>query len=154
MNPVAIQMAIANAGDSVEPAALYSFVEGEAADIETYVPAPPPPGAIRAAAVDFVFVLNVAGSIASLASLLWLAYEKFIASRHSASSNAGLILMIRTDDGELTSFWIGNQHRDRDLFIEEFTAKVEAARRAETDGQATERMVAEVRFSGHWVRRK
>ncbi len=154
MNPVAIQMAVANAGGSVDPAEVYAFVEDEATNIETYVPVHPPTGVIRAAAVDFVFVLNVAGSIASLAFILWRAYEKFIAPRRAANSDTGLIRMIRTDDGSLTSFWIGNKYRDRDLFIEEFAAKVEATRHAEADDKATERMVAEVRFSGQWMRRK
>ncbi len=154
MRPVAIQMAVANADDLVDPAAIYAFIEGQTSDIETYVPAPPPPGVIRAGGVDFAMVLDVAGSIASLASVLWHAYDKFIAPRRAATSNAGLVFMIRTDDSLVASFWVGNHYRDRDLFIEEFTAKLEAVRRSERDGEATDRVVAEVRLSGQWVRRK
>jgi hypothetical protein len=43
MKPVAIQMAVANVGDSVDTAALFAFIEAETDGIETYVPAPPVP---------------------------------------------------------------------------------------------------------------
>jgi hypothetical protein len=89
-----------------------------------------------------------------LGSALWSAYERFIVPRKKADSNAGLISMIRTDDGSLTSFWIGNQYRDRNHFLEEFTAKVEMTRSTEADGKTTEKVVAEIRSGGGWVRRK
>jgi hypothetical protein len=42
MKPVAIQMALANVGESVDAEAVYAFIEFETDDVETYVPAPPP----------------------------------------------------------------------------------------------------------------
>ncbi len=153
MKPVAIELAVVNAAGRVQPEGVYTFIEAAAEDIETYILAPPPPGVIRAAAVDFVLILGVAGSIASLASILWLAYDKLIAPQKPRNGNAGLVLMLRGDDGSLNSLWIGNQYRDRDLFIQKFTAKVEAARNAGSNGASTERVVNQVKFSGHWVRR-
>jgi hypothetical protein len=138
MKPIAIQMALANVGDSVDAAAVYAFIEAETDGIETYIPAPPPPGMSRKAAVDFALVLTDAAQISTLAYVLWQAYDRFIAPRKSPKDDAGIYLVIPTDHGALMELWIGNQYRDRDLFVKEFTVKVESI---ETAGMMGKRRI-------------
>jgi hypothetical protein len=114
-------MAVANVGGSVDAAAVYAFIGAKTDGIETYVPASPPPGMSSKGAVDFALVLNTAGSISSLAAIVWLAYDKFIAPRKAPNDDAGIYLVIPTGDGPL-EFWVGNQYRDRKFLVEEFTA--------------------------------
>lgn len=152
MNRVAIDVSFANISGPFDPEDVLEFIEREASGIETYIRPPVPTGAIQAGAVDFVLVLTVGGSIASLASVLWSAYERFIARRKAPSKNTGLILTIRTDDGSAATFWVGEEYRDRDLFVKDFSAKLETTRRSQVDDSATEHRLVE--FSRHWVRRK
>ena len=146
-------MALANVYDSSMRQAVYPFIEAETHGIETCVPAPPPPGTSSKGAVELAIVLTAAGLIAPLADIIWRAYDKFIAPHKAANDDAGIYLVIPTSDGPL-EFWVGNQYRDRKLFVEEFTAKLASVRDSGRDGQATDRVVAEVRLSGHWVRCK
>ena len=154
MKPVAVQLAVANILDRVEPEEVYAFIETEGEGIVTYAAAPPPPGSIQNVACDFMLVLSAAGSVASLASLLWLAYEKFIAGKKTERPNAGIVLTIPRDDGPPVTFWIGHQHKDRDLFVRDFTARVDAIRESNEGGKSTEQVSVEVKFAGRWIRRK
>jgi hypothetical protein len=115
-------------------------------------PPPPSPGMSGKGAFDALVVLSAAASVSTLAINIWSAYAKFIAPRKAPDDDAGIALVIPTAASPL-EFWIGNHYRDRKLFVEEFTAKVESVRHGERDGEATDHVLAEVKLSPHWVRR-
>jgi hypothetical protein len=78
-------------------------------------------GGITGAAVDYVVLLSVVGSVASVASLLWQAYEKWIAPRHDRGS-----LYICIDPKKDLQWMLGEAFKDKDSFVADFTHKVEA----------------------------
>lgn len=153
MKKVAIGVALANTSQAVDPEQVYSFIEAQSQDVETYELAPPPPGSIRAAALDYMLLLSIAGSAASIASILWMAYEKFIASKKNNDSS-GIVVVIRKDDGTNDQFWIGHTDKSREVFVQTFTKKVETIRRSKATGESTERVNEELSVNSMWTRRK
>jgi hypothetical protein len=150
---VAVGIALANSSVRVQPEQVYSFIESEASGVQTYELVPPP-GSLVAAAVDYYLILGAVGSAASIASLLWMAYDHFIAPTKADSSNAGIVVVLQKADGTSDQFWIGNTDDSQEAFVEEFSHKVETIRRADGDGGSDVRIVDEVRMGGLWVRRK
>lgn len=152
MKKVAIGVELANASRTVDPEHVYSFIEAQSDDLETYELAPLPPGSIRAAALDYMLLLNIAGSAASIASVLWMAYDKFVAPRKNDDAS-GIVVVIRKDDGTNDQFWIGPD-KSREVFIETFTKKVETIRHSKASGESTERVNEELSVQSVWTRRK
>jgi hypothetical protein len=74
-SPIPIKIALANLGGSVDVDEIYQYIESNSNDLETYEL---DSSKVTAAAIDYIAILNAAGSVASLASLLWMAYEKYI----------------------------------------------------------------------------
>lgn len=113
------------------------------------------PGApVSGTALDIILLLSVAGSVGSIAALLWMAYDKFIAPKKSSEEDDGGIYMtIRRPDGTVVEFWLGNTHRHRDSFVEEFTEKVMTICR-EDDPDFWAKAVAEVEQSDRWLRQR
>lgn len=101
-NPVAIQIALANLSGRVSSEVIYNFIESASDNIETYEL---DSTKVSAAAIEYVVLLSVAGSIASLATLLWMVYDKFIApTKRSSSDEAGIYVVLRRPDGNLVEF--------------------------------------------------
>jgi hypothetical protein len=154
MKNVAIGLALANTRDTVDPEEVFSFIENQSSNLETYEMSPPAPGMVRAAAIDYMLLLNIAGSIASIASILWMAYDKFIAPKKNKNDNAGIVIIIRKDDGTNEQFWIGNTDKSKEVFIETFTQKIETIRHSKVSGESTERINKELSVQSIWTRRK
>jgi hypothetical protein len=154
MREIAVGVALANLRPGTNPQEVLSFIESNGTDIEVYERVPPPPGTIRAAAIDWTLVLTVVCSVPSLATLLWAAYEHFIASKKSDLGNAGIVLIVRKDNGMSDQFWIGNTHKNREAFIEDFTHKIESIKHTDVAGESTEHVIEEIRMKSLWTRRK
>jgi hypothetical protein len=154
MKHIAIQIALANTHGSVSAEEVYRFIEAQDGDFTTYQRRPPPPGVMQAAAVDYALVLGVAGSVASIASLLWMAYDKFIAPKKKDKDTAGIVIILQRDDGSSSQFWIGNMQKSQDVFVKEFSKTFEAVRSSDRDGNSTERIVATLEQRELWIRRK
>ena len=99
-------------------------------------------------------MLTAAGTAASFGGLLWKAYDRLIAPVKDDTDNGGIVLIIGKDNGTSDQFWIGNTHRDRAAFIEEFTHKVETIRQSDVAGGLTEHVVEEIHVGSQWVRRE
>lgn len=105
----------------------YSEAENVYEEISSNLPATAddycldPRGGISAAAIDYVAVLNAAASVATIAGLLWKAYEKWIAPRHDRGS-----LYICIDPKKDLQWMLGETFKDKDSFVADFTHKVEA----------------------------
>lgn len=154
-SPVAIQMSLANVGDLARSEEVYDFIERNAADVKSYVlDASRVKGRI-VAAIEYVLILGVVGSVASIASLLWMAYDKFIGNiKKNSDDTAGLYIAIQDPDGTVTHFWLGNEYKDRDIFIEKFTESVELLRDDESVAEHTQQKVQELEADDLMVRRK
>jgi len=154
MREIAVSVALANMRPGMNRAKILSFIESNGTDIEIYERAPPPPDSIQAAAFDWILVLTAAGSAASLAALFWMAYDHFIASKKRGSDNAGIVLIVRKDNGTSDQFWIGNTYKNREAFIEDFTHKIDSIRRTDVAGESTEHVIEETHMKLLWTRRK
>jgi hypothetical protein len=133
---------------------IFSFIESNATDTEIYKRAPPRPGGIRGAAFDWTLLLTAAGSATSFAQLLWSAYDHFIAPKKSDSDDAGIVIIVRKDNGTSDQFWIGNSAKNQEAFIGDFTHKIESIRHTDVAGESTEHVIEELHMTSLWIRRK
>lgn len=147
---ISIGLGLANLPEGVDIEQIKRFIASGGDGHDTYALAPAPPGTMRAAAFDLMLILGAAGSVASIAALLWMAYAKFIGPEKSQyQDDGGIYIVILRPDGTVIDFWIGNTHRDREVFIKEFTKKVSAIQK-EDDPEFWATIVAEVEKSGIW----
>ena len=153
-SPVLIELSLANiplAGEPLDPEDVYGFIESRVDGIETYQL---DPRKADAAAIDYT-VLYVAGSIFSIGTALWMAYEKFMAPRKRTETEpGGIYVAIRRADGTVADFFIGEAYRDRDIFIGDFGGTVSELRKAPDLPEAQAQKISELKRSGLWVRRK
>jgi hypothetical protein len=146
---------IANCPLDVDTEGLMQFIDGADGEFETFSLKPKEPGTFRHAAFDYTVILSAMGSVASIAALLWMAYDKFIAPKKSRQyDDAGLYIGIRKPDSSVVDFWIGREHSDKDIFIKDFTAKVTAIHETGGDDDFYSEAEAEIKHTGIWVKRK
>ena len=156
-HPIVLNLAVANAPSNTNVEEVFQFIEDSKQELETYGLIPPSddPRVSRKAVFDYTIVLGAAGSIASLAALLWAAYDKFIAPKKTTETdNAGVYIGIREPDGTAVDFWIGNSYRDKDVFIEDFTKTVSSIRKSDEAKEWFSQTEAEIKNSKIWIRRK
>jgi hypothetical protein len=156
MKQVSFGIALANTHGSVDTEQFYSFIESQKGDFETYNRAMPPPGSISvyAAALDYMVLLNIAGSAASIASILWMAYEKFIVPTKKKDDDSGIVVIIRKDNGITDQFWIGNTDKSKEIFIQNFSHKIDNIRNSEVPGESTSHTNEKLSYESIWIRRK
>jgi predicted nucleotidyltransferase len=154
--PVPLQVSLANVHQKVKPEGIYSFIETHADNIQTFWLDPEKVRARRiCAAIEYLIVLGAIGSVASIASLLWAAYEKFIGQRKkSKDDDAGLYISIEHPDGTRYNFWIGKEYKDREIFIQEFTKKVEEVREHPDTPMKTKEVISKIIHEDIWSQRK
>ncbi len=151
-NEISIGIGLANLPSDVDAAAIRRFFEANSDGYEVYTPKPAKHGHFRAAVFDFMLVLSVADSVAPLAALLWMAYDKFIAPKKPQDKDsAGIYVGIRNPDDSVTDFWFGNAHKRRKIIAREFELKVKSIREQD-DKDFWEESVNQVRESETWIR--
>lgn len=148
--PIVLKIALANLQAETDPEAIFDFIEANGVDIETYRL---DSKKVSAAAIDYVLVLSAVGSVASVAQLLWMAYDRFIAAKKRRESDTEGIY-IHLDSGGNSKFWLGNHDRDKELFIETFTKKVSKFRETERAEDLYQKTQEDIRQSGIWIRRR
>jgi len=149
-------MSLANVNQSLDPDELYSFIESHADNINTFWLDPEKTrGRHVSAAIDYIALLNTVGSVASIAALLWFAYDKFIGKMKSSErDDAGLYISIQKPDGSRYDFWLGREYKDREIFIEEFTERVEEIQAHPDTPMNTERIMTSIVHPDLWTQRK
>ena len=128
---------------------IYDFIEGNAEEFECYRLAPAHPGTIRAAAIDFFIVLYSSASVASLASFLWLVYEKVIARRKNEEGDAGIIVTLDPERG--LQLWIGRDYKNKDVFLSAFTECMTEIQESTEGKKTSKRRLTELK-SDIWIR--
>ena len=101
-----------------------------------------------------MLLLNIAGSAASIASILWLAYEKFILPKKKKDDNNGIVVIIKKDNGTSDQLWIGSTEKSKEIFIQKFSHQVDKIRNSETAGESTSHTNEKLRIESLWIRRK
>lgn len=153
-NKIVIGLALANLQTNACAKEITDFIASNCENYDIYSLAPASPGSMRCAAFDFMLILKVTREVASVAELIWKAYDKFIAPKKASfKDDAGIYLGIRRPDGTVIDFWIGNKYKDKDIFIHEFTTKITAIQN-EDDPNYWNQSAAEVEKSDVWVRIK
>ena len=118
----AFRVIVANT-DATNVDEVLDFVESQSSDVSTFRLRPRP--GVQAAVGDYLLVLNTVGSLASIASILWMAYDKFVASRTEPERSAGLILHLEPAHREVQlNFWVGVHQKTEAEFTDEFTRKM------------------------------
>jgi len=150
-SPIAIKIALANLSDEIDTEEIYQYIESNSNDLETYQL---DSTKVTAAAIDYIAILSIVGSIASTASLLWMAYEKFIARKRQKNSDAGIYIVIHLSEKERIEFWIGKTHNDKDQFINEFTFRVTEFSKSKKSKKKFNEIKKDITHSGVWKKRK
>ena len=155
-HPVPLQMALANVNQRVDLDEIYGFIESHADNIQTFWLDPEKTrGGLVAAAIEYIVLLSAVGSVASIAALLWMAYDKFIGQKKTSNEDdAGLYISVQHPDGTRYNFWLGKEYKDRDIFIEEFTEKVEELQEHPDTPAKTEELMASIVHDDLWTQRK
>ncbi len=131
---IVFNFAVANA-NAVDPCDVLKFIQGETSDVSVYRRLPRMDGQPRADAFHWTVVLGSVGSVASIASLLWQAYDNFIAPRKTNEKSAGIIVQVTPSPGHPIQFWIGGTHNDREAFIAEFKDQVTPIQSLSSDSE-------------------
>lgn len=123
-NKVIILGAIANTGIEDGNQVFTKFLNENVKNIEVrrinYGPGP-------YMALDWQLIIDSASLIANIAAIagtLWAAYEKFVAP--IKKDNARVFVQFKNEEGKIVQFSIGSEYKDKKIFIETFTKKIES----------------------------
>jgi hypothetical protein len=148
-----LHIALANTYNcDFQPDEIYNYLENDQNIIHGYQFAPK---GTAASAIDYLAVLYVVGSTASVASLLWNAYDKYIGSKkRDKKDSAGLFISLDVSAGTRFSFWIGKDYVDKKIFIQIFSKKLAEFQKTKRAQDIYEKTIEEIKSSDDWVRRK
>ena len=123
-NKVIILGTIANTGIGDGNQVFTKFFKENVEDIEVhrinYGPGPH-------MALDWQLIIDSASLVANIATIagtLWAAYEKFVVP--SKKDNARIFVQFKNEEGKFEQFSIGSEYKDKNIFIQTFTRKVES----------------------------
>lgn len=149
-----IQGALANVNREVSTDDLLRFLSDEVPE-GIFFKFQPPPGRIVAAAIDWRALLYDAVAIATIATALWGAYDKFIKPIHEMDhgSNSAIFIQMKNKAGESDQFMIGGDIKDKEILIQRFQ---DSARRLKLDSSKNVPIeeLEEIKHSGYWIRIK
>lgn len=107
------------------------------------------------AALDWQGILGTAADLLAFASFLWAAYEHYVKPKRDGDQTTTkpfLFISLRRQDGKSVQFAIGEEFKNKELFIEQFTRQVTELRvtsGAEEDGPS---VLSELTQNEDWVR--
>ncbi len=105
------------------------------------------------AALDWLAILEGAASIAAVklfAKILWATYKKFIKPlKDKGRDNSFLYVVIENEKKEFVQFALGKDYQDEEIFVRDFTEKVERIR-VVSDSAEIEIEKREIKISEIW----
>lgn len=149
MKELPLMITVANAENSQMADEVYANIERQLEDFPNAECYRLEGGPNTRAAIDFVAVLSIASGIASIASLVWTAYD-FMRKRHKRTADSFLYVVLDPSKG--IEWRLGKDILDREVFIKDFEAKVRAYV-GNGEGQASQTFISEVRASELWIRK-
>lgn len=148
--PLLISGALANVGGDVTTEDLLNFLSKHLSEAEFYKITE-----VTAAALDWRVVLQDTAAITTIASALWLGYTAIVApTKKEPDSSAGIYIVVGNAGDENSQFWIGNEYKDKDIFIENFTKRVKEVTETENSQGEITREILETEESSHWLKVK
>lgn len=149
-NRIPIGISLTNLGSAQDARLVYQFIADHAQDYEFY--AHRPGTGVAAAAIDSYLILGSIASVASIVSLLWKAYEKFIVpNRRGDKSDEGIYVAMRQPDGTSVDVWLGKDVHTYDDFSMRVELMVNEAANSEATGLHKE-TITEIESSGLWIK--
>ncbi len=146
---LALMVTVVNPTYGLEVSEVYDELEKQLPGAEIYCL---DSSKVTAAAIEFIALLSVVGSVASIAGVLWYVYDtKIRPKKKGQDDTCGLYIVIDPEMG--LHWWIGKDFLDKNEFIRDFTIKVEKYMRMERSGEIYERIKFEV-CGDIWIRRK
>jgi hypothetical protein len=147
--------ALANCGRDAPTDEFLELLVHETPDLAAFRFRPRPrPGIEVKAALDWQAILGTAADLVGFAGILWAAYERYVKPRLERSDGFAkpfLFVSLRRPDGAFVQFALGNEYKDKEIFIEQFTRQVTELR-AETGIEEDSPLLSEMSASEDWVR--
>ncbi|HWP53462.1 MAG TPA: hypothetical protein VN476_04970 [Pyrinomonadaceae bacterium] len=147
-NKIPIGITLADRCNEVDAQEVYHFVAEEVSGATAYEFKPK---GISAAAIDLYLVPGAVASVTSIANVLWMAYDRFIASKSpQVGDSACLYIIVPGGDGPVT-VTLGDRVSTRQALVEQLEAIVADAKKPELRlGHAAK--IRELEESDCWVR--
>lgn len=127
-NKIPIGITLADGGGEVDAQQVYRFVAGELTGATTYERKPQ---GIAGAAVDLYLVLGAVASVTSIANVLWMAYDRFIAPKKTRVRNAACLRIIVQNGDGTVNLTLGNGVSTKQALIEQLETIVAEAKKPE-----------------------
>ena len=112
-------------------------------------------GKVYASVPSWRAVLSDAAAVITIANGLWQAYDRFIKPIRDSnpSSNAAILVQIKTHSDEYAYFNIGSDIKDKNIFISSFEASLNSLNLNSTT-EATSQEIQDIECSGNWIQVK
>lgn len=147
-----LQLTLANVDNRVNNDEVYSFIEENLDGIQTY--SLEPKSEYFAASFDYTLLIAV-GSVAQLAEVLWMAYDRFIGRRKiSPKDEAGIYIVNTLPNGSRTEFYIGKEYKDKDIFIRDFIDHIGELKLDPDSSSDAISIKSDIENNENWVKRK
>lgn len=147
--------ALANCGRDAPTQEFLETIAREAPGLAVFQFRPRPrPGMGAKAALDWQAVLGTAADLLAFAGVIWAAYERYVKPKREQSSGTQrpfLFISFRRADGSFVQFALGEQHKDKEVFIEHFTRQLSELRESSV-GEPDEELLTEISKTEDWVR--
>ena len=143
LDRIAFNISVANTS-AVDVTTILDYLEEHRSDLKCYRKIIPH-GAILNDAFKFLAVLNTLGSLSSIASLIWDAYEKYIVPiKEDEAENSGFMISIAPNFREdPMMFWVGGKYKSREQFVQDFERINEQMKQTEIEyNKAVDRLMA------------
>ena len=144
---LALQIVVANPTPEINVSEVYGEFEKWRNNAEVYRL---DSSKVTSAAIELITLLNIVGSVASIAGFLWYIYDTKIRPKRDRQDTS---LYVAVDPKENLHWLLGKDFLDKDTFINDFTMKVEKYISTAKSGETYKRIKFEV--SGDiWIKRK
>lgn len=147
--------ALANCGRDAPTDEFLQMLVRETTDLAAFRFRPRPrPGIGIKAALDWQAILGTGADLLAFAGVLWAAYERYVKPKLEQSEGPQkpfLFINLRRQDGSFVQFSLGNEHKNKEIFIEQFSRQVTELRAVSgTEDQST--LISQISKSEDWVR--
>lgn len=147
--------ALANCGRDAPTDEFLQMLVRETTDLAAFRFQPKPrPGIGIKAALDWQAILGTGADILAFAGVLWAAYERYVKPKIGQIKGPHkpfLVINLRRQDGTFVQFSLGNEHKNKEIFIEQFSRQVTELRIV-SDAEDQSTLISQISESEDWVR--
>lgn len=147
--------ALANCGPDAPTDEFLALLAGMAPDVAVFRYRPIPKSELKIKSVaDWQAILGTGADLIAFAGLIWAAYERWVRPKIEEKKHKPfLFINLKRPDGTFVQFSLGHEHKDKEMFIEQFRREVSVLRSAPGVGGDDETVLLK-KISEHedWVR--